>query len=123
MENQLNVNLEAFRKILGEYLGKSTIWRGSLIHTVSRMSIRSLESACEDLIQTWQTNPHFLNYVAARDESWVFQYDPETKRRSMNRKTQLFPRPRKCRWQWSRIRRTTITFLRKRFLIHIEFFS
>jgi hypothetical protein len=30
-------------------------------------------TAYEDLIQTWQTSPHFLNYVAARDESWVFQ--------------------------------------------------
>jgi hypothetical protein len=65
-------------------------------------------TACEDLIQTWQTNPHFLNYIAARDESWVFQCDPETKRRSMNRKTKLFPRPRNYRWQWSRIGRTTI---------------
>jgi len=30
--------------IIDEYLGKTTIWRGSLIHTVSRMSIQSLES-------------------------------------------------------------------------------
>ena len=32
-------------------------------------------------------NPEFLGRVITGDETWVFQYDPETKRQSLHWKT------------------------------------
>jgi hypothetical protein len=85
--NQLNVNLEAFHKIVDEYLGKTVDLEGKFNpHSLTDEHKELGVTACEDLIQTWQTSTHF-KYVAVREELWVFQYDPETERRSMNRKT------------------------------------
>ena len=38
---------------------------------------------------------HILGSVITGDETWVYQYDPETKRRSAQWKTANSPRPKK----------------------------
>jgi len=35
---------------------------------------------CQDLLGRLETEPNFLDKVITGDESWVFDYDPETKR-------------------------------------------
>ncbi|KAK5642352.1 hypothetical protein RI129_008519 [Pyrocoelia pectoralis] len=35
---------------------------------------------CQELLDTCEENPTFLDDVITGDESWVFEYDPETKR-------------------------------------------
>ena len=40
---------------------------------------------------------HILGSVITGDETWVYQYDPETKRRSAQWKTANSPRPKKFR--------------------------
>ncbi|KAK5646530.1 hypothetical protein RI129_004994 [Pyrocoelia pectoralis] len=35
---------------------------------------------CQELLNTCEENPTFLDDVIIGDESWVFEYDPETKR-------------------------------------------
>ena len=37
---------------------------------------------CKDLLGRLEIEPNFLDKVMTRDESWVFDYDPETKRQS-----------------------------------------
>ena len=37
---------------------------------------------CQDLLGRLEIEPNFLDKVIAGDESWVFDYDPETKRQS-----------------------------------------
>jgi len=41
--------------------------------------------------------------VITGDETWRFQYDPETKRQSMQWKTQNSPRPKKARMSRSQV--------------------
>ncbi|KAJ8960053.1 hypothetical protein NQ318_009494 [Aromia moschata] len=41
---------------------------------------RRRASACEDLLQRVEKGPGFLENVITGDESWFFEYDPETKR-------------------------------------------
>ena len=36
-------------------------------------------NACRDILQQMKTNKKLLENVIAGDESWVFQYEPETK--------------------------------------------
>jgi hypothetical protein len=33
----------------------------------------------QNLLETYNNNPHFLKQVITGDESWVYGYDPETK--------------------------------------------
>jgi hypothetical protein len=38
---------------------------------------------CLDLLQRIDNEPDLLNSVITCDETWIFMYDPETKRQSM----------------------------------------
>jgi hypothetical protein len=35
-----------------------------------------------EMLERLETEPNFLNRVITGDESWLFEYDPETKRQS-----------------------------------------
>ena len=48
-----------------------------------------------DLLQRVENEPDLLNSIITCDETWVFTYDPETKRQSMRWKSTSSPRPKK----------------------------
>jgi hypothetical protein len=48
-----------------------------------------------DLLQRIEDEPHLMNSVITCDETWIFTYDPETKRQSMQWKSTLSPRQKK----------------------------
>ena len=66
-------------------------------------------------------NPEFLDNVITGDETWVFQYDPETKRQSLQWKTARSPRPKKARMSKSKIKVMLIAFFDHQGLVHHEF--
>ena len=66
-------------------------------------------------------NPEFLGRVITGDETWVFQYDPETKRQSLQWKTANSPRPKKARMSKSKIKVMLIAFFDQKGLVHHEF--
>ena len=39
-------------------------------------------TVCQDITERLQAEPDLLNSVVTGDETWVFEYDPETKRQS-----------------------------------------
>ena len=38
---------------------------------------------CQDMLELLETEPNLLKRVATGDESWIFEYDPLTKRQSL----------------------------------------
>ena len=63
---------------------------------------------CQDLLGRLKIEPDFLDEVITGDESWVFDYDPETKRQSVGRDMKSSPRRKKARMSRSRVK-TMIT--------------
>jgi len=57
-------------------------------HQVSRETSKILERIDDD--------QNLLDLVVTVDETWIFTYDPETKRQSMQWKGPGFPRPKKA---------------------------
>ncbi|UYV64946.1 hypothetical protein LAZ67_3002543 [Cordylochernes scorpioides] len=51
---------------------------------------------CQELLDLIQNEPDFLNSVVTGDESWMFEYDPESKRQSCAWHTKSSPRPKKA---------------------------
>ena len=51
-----------------------------------------------------------LGHVITGDETWVYQYYPETKRQSAQWKTANSPRPKKFRWSKPRVKTMLLTF-------------
>lgn len=76
---------------------------------------------CREMLNELENNPDFLDNVVTGDESWTFQYDPETKAQSSEWHTPASPRPKKARMSKSRIKTMLIVFFDKRGLIHKEF--
>ena len=63
---------------------------------------------CQDLLGRLEIEPDCLDKVITGDESWVFDYDPETKRQSAEWHTKSSPRLKKARMSRSRVK-TMIT--------------
>ena len=59
--------------------------------------------------------------IITRDEIWVFQYDPETKKQSMQWKTAESPRPKKAWMSKSKIKVMLIPFLDHKSMVHHKF--
>ena len=53
---------------------------------------------CQDLQERLKIEPNFLNKVITGDESWVFNYDPETKRQSSEWHTKILLFRKKHAW-------------------------
>ena len=51
---------------------------------------------CQDILEYLQTGPDLLQRVITGDESWIFEYDPEIKRKSLQWKCSLPPKPKKA---------------------------
>ena len=62
-----------------------------------------------------------LGHVIKDDETWVHQYDPETKRQSAQWKTANSPWPKKFRQSKSRVKKMLLTFFEIRGIVHYKF--
>jgi len=67
-------------------------------------------SVCTELRQLASDDETFLSRVITGDESWVYGYDPETKRQSSQWKSPTSPRPKKARRVKSNLKSMIITF-------------
>ena len=50
---------------------------------------------CLHLLERIQSDRNFFKNVITGDETWIFEYDPETKRQSKEWHTSASPRPKK----------------------------
>ncbi|XP_029163422.1 protein GVQW3-like [Nylanderia fulva] len=82
--------------------------------------LNRLEIATQ-LADRCKNDPNFLENVVSGDETWVFEYDPESKRQSAEWQTPASPRQKKARMSTSRIKAMLIVFFDKRGVVHHEF--
>ena len=59
---------------------------------------------CLDLLDRLEREPEFLSRVITGHESWILEYDPETKRQSWEWHIANSPRPKKARMSKSKIK-------------------
>ncbi|GFX77324.1 protein GVQW3 [Trichonephila clavipes] len=76
---------------------------------------------CQELLDLIQNEPDFLNSVVTGDESWMFEYDPESKRQSCEWHTKSSPRHKKARMSKSCIETMIIVFFDIRGIVHCKF--
>jgi len=76
---------------------------------------------CTELQEAVRHDPNFLSMVITGDESWVYDYDLETKQQSTQWKTPSSLRPKKARQVRSNIKSMLIIFLDIRGIVHMEF--
>ncbi|UYV77748.1 hypothetical protein LAZ67_15002114 [Cordylochernes scorpioides] len=67
---------------------------------------------CKNMVEMTRTDPEWMPKIITGDETWVYQYDPETKRE---------PKPKKARFTKSKVKTLLVTFFYINGLVHREF--
>ena len=78
-------------------------------------------TVCLNIIELLEDDPDLPGRVSTGDESWIFEYDPETKRQSRQWKSPASPRPKKARMSKSKVKVMLIAFFDIKGIVHFEF--
>jgi len=116
---EMSLDKNAVHRILTDHLHMQKICAKLVPKNLSvEQKVNRLE-ICQDLLGRFEIKPDFLDKVTAGDESWVFDYDPETKRRSVGWDKKSSPRPKKAH---ERIQGENYDyFFNSRGIVHKEF--
>ena len=76
---------------------------------------------CQDILEQLETEPNLLKRVVTSNESWIFEYNPLTKRQNLEWKSAFSPRPKKARVLKSKIKVMRIAFFDVHGIVHAEF--
>ena len=78
------------------------------------------KDVCLHLPERIQRDRNFLKNVIAGDETWIIEYDPETRRQSKEWHTSASPLPKKARRSKSKIKSMFICFFDCQGIVHTE---
>jgi hypothetical protein len=95
------------------------------------LGMRKISSEMVPRILTDDQKPYQLHISSAEMfdrvisgyEMWCFQYDPETKRQSMQWKTQNSPQPKKAHMSRSQFRTMLVCFFNHKGIVHYKFIA
>lgn len=118
--DRLNIGKETVRRIVTEDLGKRKICARFVPHALTTEQKQERVVYCQDLLLMGQ-DELFWEIIITGDETWCFAYDPATKRQSAEWVGQNSPKPKKLRFQKSRVKTMLIVFLDAEGVIHREF--
>jgi len=88
----VNIDRETVRKILTEGLDMRKVCAKMVPKKLTEEQKQRRVTICQDLLES---QDDILGRVTRGDETWVYQYDPETKRQTAQWKIANSPRP-KC---------------------------
>lgn len=121
MGMDLNMSDTSIYRILTEHLNMRKVCARFVPHklTDDQKLLRIQHS--KDVIKEAKKDPNFLYNIVTGDETWCFQYDPETKRQSAEWKEPGEPNPKKSRLEKSKVKTMLICFYDSKGIIHKEF--
>lgn len=121
MEMELNISKDSIHRILTEKLNMRKVCSRFVPHrlTDDQKLLRIQHS--KDIIKEAKKDKNFLYSIVTGDETWCFQYDPETKRQSAEWKRPDEPNPKKSRLEKSKVKTMLICFYDSKGIIHKEF--
>jgi len=114
---QVNIDRETVRKILNEDLDTRKVCAKKVPKELTEEQKQRRVTICQDLLDRQYD---ILGCVITGDVTWIYQYDPETKRQSAQWKTANSPRPKKFHRSKSRVKRMLLTFFDIRGIVHYE---
>ena len=76
---------------------------------------------CQDILTRLEADPNLLGRTITGEESWIFEYDPFTKRQSLEWKSPTLPRPKIARMSKYKVKVMLIAFFDVREIVHKEF--
>ena len=84
--DELGMNIERVWRFITKDLGMRKICAKMVPNMLNKGRKERRVQVCQDILEQLETEPNLLKRVAIGDESWIFEYDPLTKRQSLERK-------------------------------------
>ena len=101
---ELNLKQFTIHQILTQYLDKRKVCAKMVPKNLMTEQKANQRAVCLDLLDRLEREQEFFSCVITCDESWILEYDPETKRQSREWDTANSPRPKKARMSKSKIK-------------------
>jgi len=121
LADEVSIGKDTVRKIVVEGLRKWKICSRFVPHSLTPEQKDWRIAACRDLIVRADSDPYFFKKIVIGDETWCFAYDPTTKPQSAAWVGETSPRPKKMRFQKSRVKTMLVIFFDWQGVIHKEF--
>ncbi|VVC33870.1 Transposase, type 1 [Cinara cedri] len=106
----VNADKETVRKILHEELHMTKVCAKLVPKNLTPDQKFLRQQVCSDFLEKLKEDPGLMKNIITCDETWIFQYDVETKRQSMHWKTPESPRIKKARMSKSKFKAMLIVF-------------
>ena len=120
IEESLNTPKTVVLRILKEDLGKRKLCARFVPHSFTHEQREDRFTSCQDIIAMADADKNCLTKFMG-DETWCFAYDPERGRQSSEWFGETSPRPKKLKFQRSRINTMLIIFFDSQGVVHKEF--
>ena len=119
--DELGMNSDRVWRIITEDLKMRKICAKMVPRLLNEGQKEQRVQVCQGILKQLETEPNLLKRVVTGDESWIFEYDPLTKRQSVEWKSALSPRPKKARVFKSKTKVMLIAFFDVHGIVHAEF--
>ena len=119
--SELNLNHTTVHQILTQELAMRKLCAKIVPKNLTIEQKDNRKDACLHLLEQIQSDRNFLKNVLTGDETWIFEYDPETKRQSKEWHTSASPCPKKARMRKSKINSMLICLCDSYGIVHTEF--
>jgi len=121
INSELNLNQFTVHQILTQDLDMIKVCTKTVPKNLTTKKKANQRDVCLDLLDRLEREPEFFIHIITRDESWILEYDPETKRQSWEWHTANSPCPKKSRMSKSKIKSMLICFFDSQGIVHKEF--
>jgi len=95
ISSELNLNRFTVHQILTQDLDMRKVCAKMVPKNLTTEHKAKRRDVCLDLLDRLEREPEFFSRVITGDESWILDYDPETKRQVGSGTLQTLPVPRK----------------------------
>jgi hypothetical protein len=116
----VNMDKEMLKQILHYQFKIMKICAKMVPKNLTHEQKNNQKNICSDIMEQMTQQSHVLENVTICDETWIFQYDPETKRQSMHWKTPNSLRMKKTRTNKWKVKAMVIAFFDIRGIFMIE---
>jgi len=121
ISSELNLNWFTVHQIFTQDLDMRKVCAKMAPKNLTTEQKVNRRDVCLDLLDHLEREPEFFSCIIIGDESWILQYDPETKCPSWEWHTANSPRPKKARMCKSKIKSMLICFFDNQGIVHKEF--
>ena len=110
LSDELGLNRNSVWQIITEDLGMHKVCAKMVPKRLNDDQKMRRMQVCQDILENFDSNPDFQKKVITGDETWVFEYDFETKRQSLHWKSPQSPPIKKAMQSKSKIKLMLIAF-------------